>query len=131
MSSLQKSIFWFGRIGSSRPGRAVRCRTARKADSRPAAAPPLERSRRFQAGLDRPSTVLPSREAVPILGIRPGESRSSCGSGRHPNGRKPRERVPSGGYLRPRDSTRPEPEGRGGRPVQEQLYWVNTCPAVV
>ena len=43
------SIFLFGRDRSSRPGRAVLWGTARKAESRPAVAPPLSQARRFQA----------------------------------------------------------------------------------
>jgi hypothetical protein len=42
-------IFWFGRIASSRPGRAVFDRTARKAEARLAVAPSSPRTRRFQA----------------------------------------------------------------------------------
>lgn len=70
ISSLHMSIFWFGRIGSSRPGRAVSCLhgaqgrvrrgrhttcTSELDDARPS--------------LDRPSTVQRWQEAVPIIGI--------------------------------------------------------------
>jgi hypothetical protein len=44
--------------------------TARKAESRPAAAPLLDANSTLAGrAFDRPSTVPPSREAVPILGI--------------------------------------------------------------
>ena len=134
--SCAKSIFLFGRDRSSRPGRAVlrehgahgRVKAGRRAAARRA----LDASR---PRLDRPSTVLPCGEAgsipcIALLGHPTGRLPSTGGaagdtlspgnalrgSGRHPHGRKPRQRVPSRGRLRPRDSTRPEPEGRGGRP---------------
>jgi len=132
----QSSISCSAGIGSLAP--AVRSSTARRArpcQARPARRPPSELDD-ARPSLDRPSTVLPSRDAVPILGmgtahasrelifpplkwaagdaLSPGSALR--GSGRHPHGRKPRQRVPSRGRLRPRDSTRPEPGGRGGRP---------------
>ena len=43
--------------------------------------------------LDRPSTVLRCREAVPILGMVRLSVSLSCGSGRHPHGTRRRRRL--------------------------------------
>jgi len=78
-----KSIFLFGRDRSSRPGRAVlrehgaqgRVKAGRRAARRRG----LDVSR---PRLDRPSTVLPLREAGPILGM--GLQRQQAARFRHP-----------------------------------------------
>ena len=116
---------------------AVQSSTARRARPRqgwPSRRPRQERDA-SRPRLARPSTVLRWQEAVPIRGMAllvqslivvsrdpAGDTASARngyrGSGRNPHGRKPRQRVPSRGHSRRRDSTRPEPlQGRGARPT--------------
>ena len=120
MSALtQRSIFWFGRIASSCPGRAVFDRTARKAESRPAVAPPSTRA------APSPGRALTGR-APCYDAERPCRSSAWSGSASHflaAAGVTRMGRDAEGGSVaRPfwtRDSTRPEPAGRGCRPIVE------------
>jgi hypothetical protein len=115
ISSLHKSIFWFGRIGSSRPGRAVSClhgAQGRVRRGRHTTGPSeLDDAR---PPLDRPSTVLRLREAVPILGMVPARASLSCGRDRRPSGPRP---AASGqaGLGRAANKSGPAPLGRAPR----------------
>lgn len=82
-----KDVHFLVRPGSHFPVPAVRISTARRARLSQCW-PPLRRPP-AGLGIDRPSTVLRSEEAVTILGMVLVKSSVSCGSDRHPPGPRP------------------------------------------
>jgi hypothetical protein len=85
--SKRSKVHLLVRPGSHLPVPAVRSSTARRARLSQCW-PPLRRPP-AGLGIDRPSTVLRLREAVPILGMVRSEILLSCGSDRQPLGPRP------------------------------------------
>lgn len=110
---------------------AVQCSAARSARPTQGRTSRLtsKRAPRFQAGLDRPSTVLPSQEAVPILGMvrfagaflrqRSSPVRAET-RGFRPGGARSR------GQCSPRDRARSSPVRRGA--AQEEAIFNSAYP---